>query len=253
MKNNLNGGIEILPAQDALDLLRHQKDHVSAVMLDPWYNRGVGGVRVDYAQWLQELVKLAARHTDHIFVWGFPEIVYPVLDHLPEGFTLLAWLTWYYKNCPSVIRGWRSAQSACLHLVSANAKTYPEHFLNEAQIDKRRQGKMRFMPGPASVLEVPLNIGFVGQHEQTGHPAQKPEKVFEPLVLMSTRPGDTVLDPMCGSGTTGVVCQKLGRKAVLCDISEEFLEVTRRRLFSANGVRHQRIVSGTHTLQVSLL
>ena len=252
MKNELSRDISILLAQDALSLLRHWKEHVSTIILDPWYNRGVGGVRSDYANWLQELVGLAARHADHIFVWGFPELVYPVLDRLPSGFSLLAWLTWYYKNCPSVIRGWRSAQSTCLHLISAEAKTYPEHFLNVAQNEKRKNGKMRFMPGPASVLEVPLNIGFVGKHEQTGHPAQKPEKVIEPLVLMSTRPGDTVLDPMCGSGTTGAVCQKLGRKAILCDISEEYLEVTRKRLVAVNGFSHGRIPSETDTLLFSL-
>jgi site-specific DNA-methyltransferase (adenine-specific) len=252
MKNGANGEIIVLPSEDVLTLLGHQKEHVSTIMLDPWYNRGVGGVRVDYREWLQELVNLAARNADHIFVWGFPEIVYPVLDRLPKGFSLLAWLTWYYKNCPSVIRGWRSAQSTCLHLVSANAKTYPEHFLNQAQIEKRKQGKMRFMPGPASVLEVPLNIGFVGKNEQTGHPAQKPEKVIEPLIVMSTRPGDTVLDPMCGSGTTGAVCQKLGRKAILCDHSDEYLEITRKRLFAKNGFIHQKTSSKTDTLLLSL-
>jgi DNA modification methylase len=252
MKNESNNGVSILPAQDAFSLLRQQKEHVSAVMLDPWYNRGVGGVRADYTAWLQELVGLAARHADHVFVWGFPEIVYPVLDRLPKGFSLLAWLTWYYKNCPSVIRGWRSAQCTCLHLISQSAKTHPEHFLNEAQIDRRKRGKMRFMPGPASVLEVPLNIGFVGKNEQTGHPAQKPEKVIEPLVLMSTLPGDTVLDPMCGSGTTGAVCQKLGRRAILCDISEEYLAVARKRLIGNNGFTRRETLSETQTLLSSL-
>ena len=94
---------------------------------------------------------------------------------------------------------------------------------------------MRYMPGPSSVLEVPLNIGFVGKNEQTGHPAQKPEKVIEPLIMMSTKPGDTVLDPMCGSGTTGAVCKRLGRKAILCDISEDYLKITKNRLTGSNG------------------
>src|SRR5262249_32953759 len=86
------------------------------------------------------------------------------------------------------------------------------------------------MPGPPSVIDVPLNIGFVGTDEQTGHPAQKPEKVFEPLILMTTKPGDAVLDPMCGSGTTGAVCAALGRRAILCDVSEEYTAVTEKRL-----------------------
>jgi DNA modification methylase len=77
---------------------------------------------------------------------------------------------------------------------------------------------------------VPLNIGFVGRVEQTGHPAQKPEKVFEPLILMATKPGDLVIDPMCGSGTTGALCAKLGRRANLCDESEEYVNVAENRL-----------------------
>jgi site-specific DNA-methyltransferase (adenine-specific) len=153
-----------------------------------------------------------------------------LLNRLPPELSLVAWLTWYYKNCPSVIRGWRSAQYTCLHLAKATARLYPEHFLNEAQIKKREQGKLRYLPGPPSVIDVPLNIGFVGRREQTGHPAQKPEKVIEPLILMATKPDDVVLDPMCGAGTTGAVCAKLGRRAILCDSSEEYIQMAERRL-----------------------
>jgi len=90
-----------------------------------------------------------------------------------------------------------------------DAAVYPEHFLNQEQLERQKSGKMRFISGPASVIEIPLNIGFVGKSEQTGHPAQKPLSVIEPLVLMATRPGDTVLDPMCGSWTTGEACRRL--------------------------------------------
>ena len=94
---------------------------------------------------------------------------------------------------------------------------------------------MRFIPGPPSVLEAPLNIGFVGQSEQTGHPAQKPVSVIEPLIRMSTREQDTVLDPMCGAGTTGEACLRLNRNAILCDQSQEWLSVTRKRLEKCAG------------------
>ena len=105
---------------------------------------------------------------------------------------------------------------------------YPEHFLNEEQLDRWRSGKMRFVPGPPSVLEAPLNIGFVGRAEQTGHPAQKPLAVIKPLIRMSTRENDVVLDPMCGSGTTGEACLQLNRQALLCDHSEEYLALARQ-------------------------
>jgi len=228
--------ILVLPAQDVFDTIRGVKEPVTTTILDPWYNKGVGGVREDYEGWLTAVVDEAARISTHIFVWGFPEIVHFVLDRLPHGFELVAWLTWYYKNCPSVIRGWRSAQLACLHIAERGARLFPEHFLNGAQLEKQRQGKLRYMPGPPSVIEVPLNIGFVGRSEQTGHPAQKPFKVIEPVILMTTEPGDLVLDPMCGSGTTGVVCQALGRRAILCDSSEEYIRITKARLQSAQPV-----------------
>ncbi len=221
--------LQILPPSDVLATLAASPP-VTAVILDPWYNKGVGGTRDDYDDWLATVVESASRIATHIFVWGFPEILASQVARIPTGFTLTAWLTWYYKNCPSVIRGWRSAQNTCLHLTADGASTYPEHFLNRDQLERLRAGKMRFVPGPPSVLECPLNVGFVGREEQTGHPAQKPLAVIDPLLLMSTKPGDIVLDPMCGSGTTGESCLRLGRNAILCDQSADWLAVTEQRV-----------------------
>ena len=221
--------VKILPTDDVLGTLRNA-DPVQAIILDPWYNRGVGGVIDNYDDWLEGVITAACKISQHVFVWGFPDILASQIARIPKGFLLLAWLTWYYKNCPSVIRGWRSAQNTCLHIASRDAKVYPEHFLNDSQIERWRSGKMRFVPGPPSVLEAPLNIGFVGRNEQTGHPAQKPLAVIEPLILMSTERGDTVLDPMCGSGTTGEACLRLHRNSILCDYSSEYTGITKDRI-----------------------
>ncbi len=221
--------VEILPPADVMDTLAATR-HVGTVILDPWYNKGIGGYRADYDEWLANVIHAACRVSEHVFVWGFPEILARQICRLPPGFGLTAWLTWYYKNCPSVIRGWRSAQNACLHVTANHAKVYPEHFLNDEQRERWRNGKMRFVPGPPSVLESPLNIGFVGRSEQTGHPAQKPLAVIEPLLLMATKEHETVLDPMCGSGTTGEACLRLKRNAILCDSSAEYLSVARARI-----------------------
>lgn len=223
-------GIEVWPAADVFETLRRVEGRVRATILDPWYNRGVGGSRSDYREWLTELVRATSEVSEHIYLWGFPEIVGCVLDGLPADYELVAWLTWYYKNCPSVIRGWRSSQMACLHIAERGAKVHPEHFLNATQRERLSNGNMRFIPGPPSVIETSLIVGFVGKKERTGHPAQKPKKTIEPLVLMATERGDRVLDPMCGSGTTGEVCRDLGRCAILCDHSEEYLQMTLARL-----------------------
>ncbi len=228
--------VEVLPPADVLDTLRTAPS-AQTVVLDPWYNRGIGGERADYDDWLSEVVSAACNLAEHVFVWGFPEIVSRQIPLLPQTHQLAMWLTWYYKNCPSVVRGWRSAQYTCLHISAINATMYPEHFLSDGQLERLNSGKMRFIPGPPSVLEAPLNIGFVGKKEQTGHPAQKPLAVIEPLILMTTKKEDLVIDPMCGAGTTGEVCRMLERRALLCDHSAKWLDVTRERLGVVYGRR----------------
>jgi site-specific DNA-methyltransferase (adenine-specific) len=199
-----------LDVQNALNLFRELNYHFKVTMLDPWYNKGVGGQRDDYREYIVELLEHAAQISDHVMLWGFPEIIAQFVERIPNTMTLTAWLTWFYKNNPSVIRGWRSSQMACLHLSRPGATLYPERFLNEKQLELRDQGKLRYMPGPTSVIEAGLLVGFVGRAEQTGHPAQKPEKVYEPIYLMTAAAGDLVLDPMAGSGTTGSVGARLG-------------------------------------------
>lgn len=224
---------------DAISKFKHAHRRCQCAILDPWYNKGVGGVRADYDEYIAAIIEDLAECSDHIYLWGFPEIVAGFVGKIPKSHQFVAWLTWYYKNNPSVIRGWRSAQNACLHISTANASLYPQHFLNSAQLAKQAEGKLRYMPGPTSVIEAPLNIGFVGKGEQTGHPSQKPMVVFERLIRMATKEGDIVFDPMCGSGTTGTVCRVLGRRAVLSDVSADYVDIATKRL---QNTKHDEIL-----------
>jgi len=228
-----HNNVAILPPMDvynSVNLLKKLGYKASLTMIDPWYNKGIGGVRKDYVEYIVGILASTKNLSDHIYLWGFPEIVALFIERLPQPLKLTAWLTWYYKNNPSVIRGWRSSQMACLHLSNPSAKMYPEHFLNEVQKEKLAQRKLRYMPGPTSVIEAALRIGFVGKKEQTGHPAQKPVEVYEKLLMMVTKKGDLVIDPMAGSGTTGVVAKNFGLKAILCDESVEYIEIMEKRL-----------------------
>ncbi len=62
------------------------------------------------------------------------------------------------------------------------------------------------------------------------HPCQMPEKVLERIVLAASDPGDVVLDPFSGSGTTCVVAARLARQYVGIDLSERYVAESRRRL-----------------------
>jgi len=230
MKSNKIEVYEPMDVFDSIEQFRTDHGRCKCAILDPWYNKGFGGIRDDYDAYILRVLNSLAEVSDHIYFWGFPEIVARFVTQIPASHKLTAWLTWYYKNNPSVIRGWRSAQNACLHLSVPGAKLYPEHFLNEAQLAKKAVGKLRYMPGPPSVIESSLLVGFIGRREQTGHPSQKPMAVYEKLVRMATTTGDLVFDPMCGSGTTGTVCRVLGRSAVLADSSEEYISMVHKRL-----------------------
>ncbi len=62
------------------------------------------------------------------------------------------------------------------------------------------------------------------------HPTQKPEALLERILTASSNPGDLVLDPFCGSGTTGVVCTRLGRHFVGLELEKAYLEIAVQRL-----------------------
>ena len=65
------------------------------------------------------------------------------------------------------------------------------------------------------------------------HPTQKPEYLLERIVLASTEEGQVILDPFCGSGTTGVETMRFGRKFIGIDVSEEYLEISKKRMEKA--------------------
>ncbi len=62
------------------------------------------------------------------------------------------------------------------------------------------------------------------------HPTQKPEYLLERIILASTEDGQIVLDPFCGSGTTGVEALRFGRKFIGIDVNKEYLQISQRRM-----------------------
>jgi site-specific DNA-methyltransferase (adenine-specific) len=75
-----------------------------------------------------------------------------------------------------------------------------------------------------------ITIPFWSMPENTDHPTQKPEKLIAKLVLASSTPGAMVLDPFQGSGTTAVVCKKLGRRFVGIEQDTEYCCWAEKRL-----------------------
>jgi site-specific DNA-methyltransferase (adenine-specific) len=73
-------------------------------------------------------------------------------------------------------------------------------------------------------------LNFPSEGKPYSHPTQKPIALMEKLIEMATLPGDTILDPFAGSGTTGVACLNTGRKFILIEKDPSYCEIIRKRL-----------------------
>ncbi len=62
------------------------------------------------------------------------------------------------------------------------------------------------------------------------HPTQKPEALLHRVLLATTKPGDTVLDPFFGTGTTGAVAKRLGRNFIGIERDPDYLVIARERI-----------------------
>ncbi len=88
----------------------------------------------------------------------------------------------------------------------------------------------KFRDTHPSNLWTDISVPFWSMPENTDHPTQKPEKLLAKIILASTNPGDLILDPFAGSGTTAVVAKKLGRRFVMIESDEQYCLLAAKRL-----------------------
>jgi modification methylase len=65
---------------------------------------------------------------------------------------------------------------------------------------------------------------------KTAHPTQKPEALLELVILSTSNPGDVILDPFFGTGTTGVVADRFGREWVGIEDNDEYVDLAYNRI-----------------------
>ena len=75
------------------------------------------------------------------------------------------------------------------------------------------------------------NVWTIATQPYSGaHFATMPPALAERCIKAGSRPGDTVLDPFGGAGTTGLVADRLGRDAILCELNPEYARIARERI-----------------------
>ena len=75
------------------------------------------------------------------------------------------------------------------------------------------------------------------------HPTQKPEALLARILLSSSNPGDVVLDPFFGTGTTGAVARKLGRRFVGVERDSAYAAAARRRIAAVTPLSPEAIAA----------
>ena len=89
---------------------------------------------------------------------------------------------------------------------------------------------------------------MAGESYHGAHFATMPTQLADTCIRASTRPGDLVLDPFGGAGTTALVADRLDRSAVLIELSEEYAHLARLRLFDDAGMFAQVGFHNEHKL-----
>jgi DNA modification methylase len=84
------------------------------------------------------------------------------------------------------------------------------------------------LKNPSDVWRIPLVSG--NSSERTNHPAQYPQKLIERIIKVASNPGDIVLDPFMGSGTTAVVAKNFNRHYVGYEVTDEYMDMANVRL-----------------------
>lgn len=170
------------------------------------------------------------------------------LDHFASE------IVWRYRRWPSKTRNFQRVHDVLLRytksagaaatfnqlyepLAASTQKTWGSG-KQRAVVDgegRRRRSSTTPAPSPGVPLGDVWDIGIVAPvaHERTGYPTQKPEALLERLILSLSAPGDWVLDPYAGSGTTLAVAARCGRKSVGIDQSDVALSVIKERLAAA--------------------
>ena len=178
--------------------------------------------------WLTEAQRVL-KDTGALWVIGSYHNIFRVGSILQDlGFWVLNDVVWRKTNPMPNFRGRRftnAHETLIWAAKSANQKTYTFNY--EAMKAMNDEVQMR------SDWTLPICSGgerLKGEDGQKAHSTQKPESLLHRVILSSTKPGDVVLDPFFGSGTTGAVARRLGRHFIGIERDKEYARIARSRI-----------------------
>ncbi|MBD0369237.1 MAG: site-specific DNA-methyltransferase [Pyrinomonadaceae bacterium] len=232
---------------DALELLRQAKEEMfDLIFADPPYflsndgitcqagrmvsvNKGVWDKAATFEtihafnmDWLRECRRLL-KPNGTIWVTGTSHNIYSVGYALQTlGYKILNDIAWYKVNPPPNL-SCRYFTHATETIIWARREPKGRHTFNYDEM--KRENRNKQMQSLWHITPPTAREKRYGKH-----PTQKPEALLDRIIRASSNPHDMVLDPFCGSGTTGVVCARHGRRFVGFELETDFLKVASQRI-----------------------
>ena len=227
---------------------------VDLLIVDPPYNLNKTYSSKDFKQmndsdysmftekWIKA-VKSLMKNTATIYVccdWRSSLIIGTVLQ---EHFTVQNRITWQREKGRGATHNWKNSMEDIwfatvspkefifnVNSVKMRRKVIAPYKVNGEPKDWIESDCGNFRDTCPSNFWDDISIPYWSMPENTDHPTQKPEKLIAKLVLASSNPGNIVLDPFLGSGTTAVVAKKLGRRYIGIECEREYCAFAQKRL-----------------------
>lgn len=232
---------------DALAMLRQSRSEIfDMIFADPPYFLSNGGITCQNGQmvsvnkgiwdkaplfkeihsfnmaWLRECQRLL-KPNGTIWVSGTAHNIYSVGFAMQTlGYKILNDIAWFKINPPPNL-ACRYFTHATETILWARKSEKAKHLFHYDEMKRDNRGKQ--MQSLWSILPPTTREKRFGKH-----PTQKPEALLDRIIRASSNPGDLVLDPFCGGGTTGVISARLGRRFVGFDIDRNYLNLAVKRI-----------------------
>lgn len=252
----------ILMHANTLELLKEMKsESIDMIFADPPYFLSNGGmsnsggkvVLVDKGKWDKvetfeekhsfnrqwiRLAKKVLKPNGTIWISGSFHNIYSVGMALEqEGFKILNNITWQKKNPAPNLSCRYFTHSTETILWARKSDKNARHYYNYDLMKEMNNGKQMKDVWTGSLT--PQSEKWAGKH-----PTQKPEYLLERIILSSTKEDDYILDPFVGSGTTGVVAKRLGRKFIGIDFEKDYLDIAVKRLENERWNSQEILING---------
>ncbi len=219
---------------DALEGLRRSPP-ADLVFADPPYDAGAGW----HAEWIEECARVL-RPGGSIYVccdWRISGAIHSLLE---RRFSVRNRITWRREKGRGARRNWKQnmedlwfatkGEGYTFNLVKWRKKVVAPYREDGKPKDWVEEEGGRYRMTCPSNIWTDLCVPFWSMRENTPHPNQKPEKLVARVIEASSNPGDLVLDPFMGSGTTAVVARRLGRRFLGFENDPECVRLALKRL-----------------------